>query len=251
MKVLSLAIKNKLVSTVIMVYLVLLMLAPDKALAALSSSGYYLKEMVMILPVIYLLTVAIDVLIPKEWIIKHMGEKSGMVGGFLSLLLGSVSAGPIYAAFPISKMLLKKGASIGNVVIILSAWAVVKVPMLANEAKFLGPSFMAVRWGLTVITIFIMAWAMNRVIDKKVVMAQGEEAKGTELAINQDYCTGCGLCSRQMPEVFQMQSNKAMVRHEVEMREREQLLAIVKKCPTKAIIYNPLTKQMKENEALG
>ena len=31
---------------------------------------------------------------------------------------------------------LKKGASISNIVIILSAWAVIKVPMLANEAKF-------------------------------------------------------------------------------------------------------------------
>ena len=250
MRIVEMARKNKLIITVVVVYLILLIAAPEKALAALSSSGYYLKEMVTILPVIFLLTVAIDVLIPKEWIIKHMGEKSGVVGGLLSLVLGSVSAGPIYAAFPISKMLLKKGASIGNIVIILSAWAVVKVPMLANEAKFLGPSFMIVRWILTVITIFIMGWAMNHLVDKKEVMVQGQQAETTELAVIQAYCTGCGLCSRKMPEVFEMSENKAVVLSEVEISDKELLKTIVVKCPTKAIQYNPAKIQIKESEVL-
>jgi hypothetical protein len=42
-----------------------------------------------------------------------------------------------------------------NLVIILSAWAVIKVPMLLNELKFLEFEFMAVRWVLTVIAIVV------------------------------------------------------------------------------------------------
>lgn len=251
MKLVTSVLKNKTVALVVTAYLVLLVIAPDKALAALSSSAYYLKEMVTILPVIFMLTVAIDVLIPKEWIIKHLGERSGALGGFLSLLLGSVSAGPIYAAFPISKMLMKKGASVGNIVIILSAWAVVKVPMLANEVKFLGPSFMGVRWVLTVITIFAMGGVMNRLIDRKEVMAKGQEETRSELAINQDYCTGCGLCTRQMPTIFEMRSKKAVVKEGGHLRDREALLSLSEKCPTKAIQYKPLVKEMKESEVLG
>ena len=251
MKLLEIIGKNKLVATVIAVYLSLLLIAPEKALTALSNSGYYLKEMVTILPVIFLLTVAIDVLIPKEWIIKHMGENSGLVGGLFSLVLGSISAGPIYAAFPISKMLLKKGASVGNIVIILSAWAVIKVPMLANEAKFVGPSFMAARWFLTVITIFIMGYVMNRLVDKKQVMALDQQSTKLELAVNNQYCTGCGLCTRKMPEVFGMIDKKAKVVGQVQTSGKGLLTSIVAACPTKAIQYNPIEKSMIESEAVG
>ena len=130
--------KNKTLIFVALVYIVLLISNPEKATKAISNSTYYLVEMIMIMPVVYLLTVVLDALIPKEAIIKGFGSDSGLKGNILALFLGSISAGPIYAAFPISKMLLDKGASLGNVVIVLSSWAVVKLPMLANEAKFLG-----------------------------------------------------------------------------------------------------------------
>ena len=156
--------RNKLLALVAAAYGVLFLLAPDKALQALQSSLYYLKEMVVVLPVIFVFTVVIEAWIPKSVIIKGLGEQSGFRGGLLSLALGSLSAGPIYAAFPIGKMLMNKGASVANLVILLSSWAVIKVPMLANEARFLGPQFMAVRWALTVSAIFGMAWIMGRFI---------------------------------------------------------------------------------------
>ncbi len=138
--------KNRLLVIVAVIYLILFALMPDKATTAIKNSIFYLIEMFEVLPVIFLLTVVIEALVPKEWIIKHFGEKSGFFGNILSLVLGSISAGPIYAAFPISKMLMTKGASVANIVIILSSWAVIKIPMLANEAKFLGVTFMSIRW---------------------------------------------------------------------------------------------------------
>jgi uncharacterized membrane protein YraQ (UPF0718 family) len=142
---------NKLMFFVILAYLVLLVFMPDKAIKSFQNSLYYVKEMLMIMPVILVLTSLITAWIPRKTIENNFGKNSGVKGSVYSFLLGSFSAGPIYAAFPVCKALLKKGASISNIVIILSTWAVIKVPMLINENKFLGFKFMVLRWIFTTI----------------------------------------------------------------------------------------------------
>ncbi|MDD2533535.1 MAG: permease [Eubacteriales bacterium] len=228
--------KNKLMVIVALIYLALLAVSPDKATSSFNNSIYYLKEMLQVLPIIFLLTVVIEAWIPKELIIRHFGEKSGWMGNLLSLLLGSLSAGPIYAAFPISKALLGKGASISNVVIILSAWAVIKFPMLANEAKFLGVEFMAARWVLTVLAILLMAWLVGKFVKKSDLPAP--EKTDSLVVIRQDYCIGCGICAKMMPMVYEMQENKAVVRADAPtLMPPEKIRQTVQKCPTKAITY--------------
>ena len=204
--------KNKLMALVVLIYLSIFIFMPDKAAEAIGNSVYYIVEMVQVLPIIFLLTVVIEALVPKEMITKRLGAKSGFLGNILSLILGSISAGPIYAAFPISKMLLTKGASVSNVVIILSSWAVIKLPMLANEAKFLGVSFMGVRWVLTVIAILIMAWITEKLVSKKDMLITSTEVTDKQIVINHDYCIGCGICAKMLPEVYEMTDQKAYVK---------------------------------------
>ncbi|MDN5352836.1 MAG: hypothetical protein PWQ12_1757 [Clostridiales bacterium] len=156
--------KNKLLAGTLTLYLILFLFLPSKAESALHNSLYYLAEMAEIMPVVFFLTTIIEVFVPQKVIVKHLGESSGLRGNLLALLLGSFSAGPIYAAFPVCKMLRSKGAGISNITIILSAWAVVKVPMLITEAKFLGPTFMITRWILTVIAILIMGRLTERLL---------------------------------------------------------------------------------------
>ncbi|NMA55437.1 MAG: permease, partial [Firmicutes bacterium] len=156
--------RNKLLALVIFIYLSLLVLRPDKALLAFQNSLYYVLEMVTIMPVVLLLTALINAWVPRTAIERNLGTESGLKGAVFSFLFGSFSAGPIYAAFPVCKTLLAKGASISNIVILLSTWAVVKIPMLVNEAKFLGPKFMAARWILTTISIFIMGFTTAKLI---------------------------------------------------------------------------------------
>jgi uncharacterized membrane protein YraQ (UPF0718 family) len=76
-------------------------------------------------------------------------------------LFGAAPTGPLYVAFPIAAMLLKKGASPLNVIILLDAWAAIKIPQLLVEAKFLGPSFMLVRLALTVPSAILMGWLIQ------------------------------------------------------------------------------------------
>lgn len=233
--------KNRLLVIVAVIYLILFALMPDKATTAIKNSIYYLIEMFEVLPVIFLLTVVIEALVPKELIIKHFGEKSGFLGNLLSLVLGSISAGPIYAAFPISKMLMTKGASVANIVIILSSWAVIKVPMLANEAKFLGVTFMSIRWVLTVVAILIMAWLMGKMISKKEMDNDVTDHSKPKVAVNQDYCVGCGICVKMMPEVYELIDQKAYVRLEnVNSGNMTMIHKTVSKCPTQAITINAI-----------
>lgn len=237
MKAISIIKKNKLLILVAFAYLVVFIISPDKAIKSVSNSVYYLVEMLQVLPVIFLLTVVIEALVPKEIILRGFGEKSGLKGNLLALLLGSISAGPIYAAFPISKTLLGKGASISNIVIILSSWAVIKVPMLANEAKFLGVNFMIIRWVLTVIAIFVMSYITGMIVKRRDLPC--DSMKTATLEIKKDYCIGCGLCVKLLPEYYEMNQNKAVVTKIP--KGKEAILAIkesVEKCPSKAIILN-------------
>ena len=210
----------------------------DKAYLSVKNSIYYIIEMLEIMPLIFILTSIIEAWVPKEVIMNGFGEKAGIKGGIFSFLLGSFSAGPIYAAFPICKMLLKKGASIANVVIILSAWAVIKVPMLANEAKFLGPNFMGLRWILTVISILIMSYLMTVFVKKEDIPVQEERDLGkvTGINIKEKYCIGCGLCEKLMPHYFKVVDKKAKWK-ESKLNETQinELKAIIDKCPVKAI----------------
>ena len=243
MKALNILKKNKLLVLVALVYGIFFMAAPQTAMKSVGNSVYYLVEMLQVLPVIFLLTVVIEAWVPKELIMRGFGEKSGFKGNLLSLLLGSISAGPIYAAFPISKSLLSKGASVRNIVIILSSWAVIKVPMLANEAKFLGVDFMVVRWILTVVCIFVMAYLTAIFVKKKDMPGIELNKQMDVFSVKEEYCVGCGLCAEILPEYYEMKNNKAYVKASPD--NNEAVMAVMEsaqKCPTKAIIFEKAMK---------
>lgn len=239
MKTLKLIKNNKLPFFVLGIYFVLFLFSRDKAISAFGNSLYYLWEMIQVMPIVFVLTTIIEAWVPKDIIINRFGEKSGFSGNILALILGSISAGPIYAAFPISKMLLSKGASIANIVIILSSWAVVKIPMLANEAKFLGPSFMALRWILTVISIFIMGYITSKIVTNEEVQTTKNHLNEHNLSINESYCIGCSICSNIAPDYFNIENKKAILikEYNTNLKIKEVILA-AEKCPAKAIIIN-------------
>ncbi|MDD4570829.1 MAG: permease, partial [Tepidanaerobacteraceae bacterium] len=215
MRILKALKRNMLIFAVGLMYLALFMFKTDMALLSLKNSSYYIIEMLQIIPVVFILTSLIDAWVPRNIIMNNLGEKSGVKGSMISLFLGSFSAGPIYAAFPICKMLLKKGASVVNIVIILSAWAVIKVPMLANEAKFLGPNFMAIRWVLTTISIFAMAYVISIIVKKEEIPYEdiaSDSKEGEIVEIKSQYCMGCGVCVKLLPSLFQLEDGKATVK---------------------------------------
>ena len=125
-------------------------------------------EMFWILPAVMLLIGLFTVWVPKEMIEKLMGKASGIGGIGLSLLLGSLPTGPLYVAFPIAAALIKKGASVSNMIIFLSAWACIKIPQEMVELQFLGVKFMALRLGLTIFFVIFMGLFIEQMVEPKV-----------------------------------------------------------------------------------
>lgn len=231
---------NRLLTAVALLYIALSMFMPDKMLQSLQNSLFYIKEMLMIMPVILLLTALITAWVPRKAIEKNLGRNSGFKGSIFSFLLGSFSAGPIYAAFPVCKALLSKGASISNIVILLSTWAVVKVPMLINETKFLGPKFMIARWILTAISIFIMGYITSKLVKKEDLPSEDikEDSEAGILDISSEYCIGCGLCAKIAPRYFKIENKKANVINQYIIKEEVKIVnEAIEKCPSKVIKF--------------
>ncbi len=185
---------NKIILATIIAYTIVLTFKTDIFFQSLKTLKIYLKQMIEILPAVILISGLIDVWVPRETIIKNFGSEAGIKGKIASISIGSFSAGPIYAAFPITKSLLKKGASIVNIVIILSAWAVIKAPMLIVETKFLGIEFMFSRYILTVPGIIIIGIATGTIIKKKDILSREGPASFEEKILEALPGYNCGSC---------------------------------------------------------
>ena len=137
---------------------------PDLGKAALSNTLGSFKEMLSVLPPIFILLGLLDVWVDRATMIKYTGKGSGFKGVLIAFLLGSAAAGPLYAAFPFAAVMLKKGTSFMNVLIFIGAWSTTKIPMLAFEAASMGMTFTLVRLSLSLVGIPLIAWVTDRVI---------------------------------------------------------------------------------------
>lgn len=228
--------ENIFITVLILAYIVSFILNPSIVSGALKSSIFFFREMLMIMPVVFILTALLDVWVPKEKITKYLGKGAGIKGIFFSFVLGSISAGPIYAAFPICVMLYKKGASVQNLVIILSGWAVIKIPMLINEVKFLGSRFMIIRWILTITSIIIFSWLTAKIVKRDEIEVSIDQTKG--LKINSSACIGCGLCAKIYPERFALDKDKGRITdYSLEDLDMQKLNEAIKSCPVNAISF--------------
>ncbi len=135
---------------------------PEKGREANNITISNFGEMLSVVPPIFLLLGLLDVWVPREKMIKYMGEGSGLVGILLAFGLGTAAAGPLYAAFPIAATLLKKGANISNVLIFVGTWSTAKIPLLLFEASSLGWKFTITRLIINIFGIVLIAYITKR-----------------------------------------------------------------------------------------
>ncbi|MDI9596779.1 MAG: permease [Atribacterota bacterium] len=159
--------KFKAVIVIILIYIGLIFWLPDTAAKSFSVAVDYAKEMVFIIPPVFILMGLLEVWIPKDKIQQWLGSSSGLKGILISFLMGTLPTGPLYVAFPMTATLLKKGASISNMVIFLGSWAALKIPQLLVEIKFLGVAFTLLRFVLTFTVIVIIGIIMERTLSNK------------------------------------------------------------------------------------
>lgn len=130
-------------------------------LKALGVAGYSFKEMALVIPPVFILLGLLDVWVPREMMVKYMGEGSGLMGIILAILLGSAAAGPLYGAFPVAAVFMKKGAKFSNVLIFIGAWSTTKIPMFLFEMSALGAKFALTRLLIDIPGIIVIAYALS------------------------------------------------------------------------------------------
>lgn len=147
----------------------LLVLAPDTGKRAIAVTKDNVLEMLTFLPPIFVLLGLLDVWVDRETMIKYMGANSGLRGMLLGFILGSAAAGPLYAAFPMAGVMMKKGARLLNIFIFIGAWSTTKIPLIMFETATLGFRFMALRLIFNAIGIFIIAKVLDAEARKVVL----------------------------------------------------------------------------------
>ncbi|MDD3414701.1 MAG: permease [Lachnospiraceae bacterium] len=136
---------------------------------ALRITGNSVKEMLLVIPPIFLLLGLLDVWIPRETMIKYMGEGSGVKGVLLAILIGSAAAGPLYGAFPVAAVFMKKGVKFMNILIFIGAWSTTKIPMFLFEIAALGNTFAITRLLIDIPGIIMIAFLLSQMVSKKEI----------------------------------------------------------------------------------
>lgn len=119
-------------------------------------------KMLYFLPLMFILIGLFQVWVPKEKVMKYIGKNSGVKGFSLILFLATLQAGPLYATFPVSYSLWKKGASMRNIFMYLGFFSSVKIPMLTFEIAFLGLKFSILRIILSITAFALIALVMEK-----------------------------------------------------------------------------------------
>lgn len=155
----------------------LLILQPQTGRASLFITWGNVKQMLAVLPPVFVLLGLLDVWVERETMMKYMGAQAGARGALIAFVLGAAAAGPLYAAFPIAGVMLKKGVRLRNVFVFIGTWSTTKIPMLLFEASSLGLRYTLIRLIGNLIGIACIAWIMERSTNEAQLQEMRERAE--------------------------------------------------------------------------
>ncbi|MFA7672053.1 MAG: permease [Sphaerochaetaceae bacterium] len=149
--------------------IVLLFIEKERGVKAVVTITNSAKEMLLILPPVFILLGLLDVWVPRETMVKYMGENSGIVGALLAFVIGSAAAGPLYVVFPIAAAFMRKDVKFTNILILIGAWSTTKIPMVLFELGSLGAKFGLTRLAMNIPVILIITFVMKKSFKKNEI----------------------------------------------------------------------------------
>jgi uncharacterized membrane protein YraQ (UPF0718 family) len=157
--------------------LLLVIFVPAIGRESFRITGESFLEMLLVLPPIFIILGLADVWIERETMMRFLGEKSGLKGILVAFLMGAFAAGPLYAAFPVARIMLKKGARLSNVFIFIGAWSCTKLPQLLFETSNLGWRYTLIRFAGNIVGILLIALVLDRLTPaaERLAIAQRNE----------------------------------------------------------------------------
>jgi uncharacterized membrane protein YraQ (UPF0718 family) len=138
-----------LLSSVFAFYLVLWRVAPEKTTLAVRASIGILSSILLPLGLAFLLMIGLNIFLKPLHFAKFLGKGTTIKRTLLSAGAGIISAGPIYAWYPILKDLREKGAEHSLIAVFLVNRAV-KPFLLPVMISFFGWTYVLI---LTLLTV--------------------------------------------------------------------------------------------------
>lgn len=151
----------------LIILILVLIFKNHTGIKALTIANDSLFQMLSVLPPIMVLLGLIDEWISRESMMKYMGEDSGILGVALVMLFAAFAAGPMYAAFPFTVVLIKKGVKFSNVIIFMNAWCVIKISTLLFEITSLGYEFTFYRLIIDFVGVIAMGYLVDYFMKKE------------------------------------------------------------------------------------
>lgn len=169
--------KNKFLVISIIMLIGMTIIDYTLTIAALNEGAIQIGTMLMIVPPIFILIGLFDVWVPRESVIKLMGEKSGIKGMALAFFLGAFSAGPTLSAFPLAIIMIKKGAKYSNVLFFLMVWGTLKLPIVFFQITTIGLKFSMII-NISMLIVFIIgAYVMEKLFTEEELSVIEKRAK--------------------------------------------------------------------------
>lgn len=150
----------------VVLFLILLIKEPSAAVSSCKSGLTLCLHYSVLIISSMLVASFLQSLIPKEIISSYLGEKSGFVGILIGTLIGGLTPGSPYAAFPLFAGILKMGASLPTGVSMVSAWGLWSVSRIPFEMAVMGSHFTSIHIASSLILPVIaglIAWLLQTI----------------------------------------------------------------------------------------
>lgn len=153
-------------AAVLALYLVLWQVDPAKTIMALRSSMSVLSHVLLPLCLVFLLMIGMNVFLKPPHFTKFMGKGTSIKRNLLSAAGGIISAGPIYAWYPMLKDLREKGVEHSLLAVFLVNRAV-KPFLLPIMISFFGWTFVLALALLTVAGSLCVGFIVGVLVDSR------------------------------------------------------------------------------------
>ena len=150
--------------SVLGLYLVLWHVAPEKTIVALRSSMGVFSNVLLPLCLVFLLMIGLNIFLKPPHFVKFLGKGTTIKGKLVSAVAGIISAGPIYAWYPMLKDLREKGAEHSLIAVFLVNRAV-KPFLLPVMISFFGWTYVLILTLLTVAGSLCVGFVVDALLD--------------------------------------------------------------------------------------
>ena len=100
----------------------------------------------------------------EELVSSMIGSESGLIGVFISSIVGSITLIPGFIAFPTAKVLLENGAGVAQVAVFISTLMMVGIMTLPLEIEYFGKRVALLRNSFSLVLSYIAAFIISRVV---------------------------------------------------------------------------------------